>query len=96
MAKRKQKQTLKEFQAWLQGVEELQPEGWSPDADQWKLIRAKIDGIKEETKTVEAKSTHDNHVDYNNPIYNNPNMLTAPPTQGGVPPGPVDMTPASP
>lgn len=51
--KRKQKQTLKEFKAWLQGVEELQADNWSPNRDQWQLIRNKIDGIKEEKNVVE-------------------------------------------
>ncbi len=39
--------TLNEFHAWLEGVEELQPDGWSPDADQWELIRNKIMNIVE-------------------------------------------------
>ena len=37
--------TLQEFQAWLEGVEELQAKDWSPDATQWKLIRNKIKNI---------------------------------------------------
>lgn len=37
--------TLTEFQAWLEGVEELQAKNWSPDATQWKLIRNKIKNI---------------------------------------------------
>lgn len=44
----KKKRTLSEFRAWLEGVEELQGDDWCPDADQWKLIRAAIDGIVEE------------------------------------------------
>ncbi len=43
--KRKAKQTLAEFRAWLSGVEELQPEEWSPSSEQWLLIRARIDKI---------------------------------------------------
>ena len=35
--------TVKEFKMWLQGVEEMQPDGWSPDQRQWAKIRAKID-----------------------------------------------------
>jgi len=37
--------TLDQFQAWLEGVEELQAKDWSPDATQWKLIRNKIKNI---------------------------------------------------
>ena len=39
--------TVKEFKMWLQGVEEMQPDGWSPDQRQWAKIRAKIDIITE-------------------------------------------------
>lgn len=39
--------TLREFKAWLQGVEELQPKDWHPDGAQWKLIRKKINNIVE-------------------------------------------------
>ena len=37
--------SLLEFQAWLEGVEELQAKDWSPDSTQWKLIRNKIKNI---------------------------------------------------
>lgn len=40
--------TLKEFKMWLQGVEEMQADGWVPDARQWTRIREKIDQILEE------------------------------------------------
>lgn len=94
--KRKQKQTLKEFNAWLQGVEELQPEGWSPTAEQWQLIRNKIDGIVEEKKVVE-KVINDLQP---KPVRNyqqgqNIPMIPAAPAVGGIPPAPVDMTPAA-
>ena len=42
---KKKEVTLLEFQAWLEGVEELQAKDWSPDATQWKLIRNKIKNI---------------------------------------------------
>ncbi len=45
MAYKKKEVTLTEFQAWLEGVEELQAKDWSPDATQWKLIRNKIKNI---------------------------------------------------
>lgn len=39
------KLTLNEFRAWLSGVEEMQPDDWSPDRTQWRRIRAKIEEI---------------------------------------------------
>ena len=46
--KRQKQVTLSEFKAWLEGVEELQPDGWAPNAEQWDLIRTKIHNIKQE------------------------------------------------
>lgn len=94
--KRKQKQTLKEFQAWLQGVEELQPEGWSPDATQWQLIRARIDGIIVE-KTVVEKAAKPAPVSAN-PVYQTPRAtMNAPVIPSGIPVEAADaaMTPAA-
>lgn len=31
---------------WLEGVEEMQPEGWSPDKRQWDRIREKINQLE--------------------------------------------------
>lgn len=49
MAKKKsaipQTITLDQFRSWLQGVEDMQTEDWAPNADQWKVIREKIDLI---------------------------------------------------
>lgn len=41
--------TVKEFKMWLDGVEEMQPEGWTPDQRQWTRIREKINSIGEST-----------------------------------------------
>lgn len=46
--------TLNEFRAWLEGVEELQADDWSPTYDQWQLIRNKINNIVEEVKEVQV------------------------------------------
>lgn len=43
----KKKLSLSEFRAWLSGVEEMQPAGWSPDGNQWKIIRSKIEEVME-------------------------------------------------
>lgn len=93
--KRIKKQSLLEFRAWLEGVEELQPDNWAPNANQWKLIRSKIDGIKE--KIVEKSAEQ--------PVINNtyrqlqpeqrPTMMPPPPVAGGVPAGDVDMAPTT-
>lgn len=37
--------TVKEFKMWLQGVEEMQDDDWTPTAVQWKRIREKINQI---------------------------------------------------
>lgn len=41
----KKKYTLREFKAWLSGIEEIQPDDWHPDWDQWRLIRDRMDNI---------------------------------------------------
>lgn len=38
--------TLDQFRAWLEGVEEMQEDGWTPDVRQWTKIREKIDMIR--------------------------------------------------
>jgi len=35
-----------EFRAWLSGIEDMQPDDWSPSRDQWIKIRAKIDSVE--------------------------------------------------
>jgi len=53
--------TLAEFRAWLEGVEELQPKGWVPDATQWKLIRNKIKCIVEPEPTDTSFAAQNAH-----------------------------------
>ncbi len=48
------KYTLSEFKAWLEGIEEIQPDDWSPDLGQWKMIRDKIAAIQEPPPPVET------------------------------------------
>ena len=43
--------TVKEFKMWLQGVEEMQMDDWSPDQRLWAKIRAKI--VKKKKPLVE-------------------------------------------
>lgn len=42
---RKTKISLKEFRAWLDGVEDVQPDDWAPNKEQWTKIRQQIDRI---------------------------------------------------
>lgn len=39
--------TVKEFKMWLEGVEEMQEAGWTPNNTQWQRIRQKINEIAE-------------------------------------------------
>jgi hypothetical protein len=101
--KRTKKQTLSEFRAWLNGVEELQPEDWAPDATQWKLIREKINNIVESEDTSVDTATLTKLIE----SFSNPSrpqtpagyppspqavgIPPAPPAPGGVPAGPVEI-----
>ena len=102
--KRTKKQTLSEFRAWLNGVEELQPEDWAPNAAQWKLIREKIDSIAEPKADVDtdalAKAIEGISNNQRPPApqpwgapQGNPmaaGIPPAPPAPAGVPAGPVE------
>jgi len=44
--KRKAKKvSLNEFRAWLEGIEEMQEDGWTPSAEQWNTIRDRVNHI---------------------------------------------------
>jgi len=83
--KRKPKQTLAEFRAWLLGVEELQPEAWSPNRDQWLLIRERIDKIIE--PAPEIIHAQKGIPAPNKPVERTlpPGFIPAPPMVGGIP-----------
>jgi len=102
--KRKQKQTLKEFRAWLEGVEELQPDNWAPNREQWARIRARIDGIKEEpvAKTTPAPTPAANITNQPapapviQPFYQQPPAsLMAPAPASSIPAGEIEISPAA-
>jgi len=42
MSNNETKLTFSEFKMWLQGVEEMQDEGWTPSPVQWKRIKEKL------------------------------------------------------
>lgn len=81
MAKKKnavpQNITLDQFRSWLQGVEDMQTDDWAPNADQWKVIREKIDLIilKDELVSSAAQA----------PVYGN---VYQPPIPSYMPPLP--------
>jgi hypothetical protein len=52
---KKKKYTLNEFQAWLTGIEEIQPDDWHPTSDQWRLIRERMNGIIPDVEIVERE-----------------------------------------
>lgn len=43
MTEEKEKLSMLAFRSWLEGVEEMQGDDWTPSPEQWKKIRAKID-----------------------------------------------------
>lgn len=51
--------TIAQFEAWLEGVEEMQPDDWTPSEAQWKRIRAKIAKLCED---MEKQPLHGHHV----------------------------------
>jgi len=82
----KKKMTLIQFQAWLEGVEEMHPEDWCPTADQWKLIRNKI-------KTIIAPDPstliNNNSASRTIPDASFPTFTPAPEVPSGIPNGPI-------
>lgn len=40
-------QSVKEFKAWLAGMLEFQPDGWTPNVEQWKTIQDRINNLQE-------------------------------------------------
>ena len=44
---------ISEFKQWLAGVEDMQEDGWVPDAVQWAKIRAKVELLAETDGQIE-------------------------------------------
>lgn len=97
--KRNKKISLKEFRAWLEGVEELQPKDWSPSSEQWKLIRDKIKYINDaETELLsqpvrEVMPTVPMRSGLAPELHMDPTLPVPPPPIGGIPSGDVVMSP---
>lgn len=74
--KKKQTYTLSEFKTWLDGYCSAHPSGWSPSAEQWKLISEKLSSIVEEEPEVREQPRFIPPMPVHNP-YN-------PPAQGPI------------
>lgn len=89
--------TLAEFRAWLEGVEELQTKSWSPDAKQWKLIRAKIKTITVEQPMIDNQRQHQHQpvgqLNNSRPSSLPPGIPAPPMLPGSVPHGDITVTP---
>lgn len=81
MAAKRKKITLAEFKAWIQGIEELQSKDWSPNAEQWKMIREKIELITEAKQLVAEAPLPPPPM--NRPVQQQPRPMALPP--GHVP-----------
>jgi hypothetical protein len=46
--------TLNQFKSWLEGVEEMQGDDWTPSPEQWKKIRLKISLVLDEADDLES------------------------------------------
>jgi hypothetical protein len=57
-------QTLREFRAWLSGVEEMQSDDWSPDLTQWRRIRERIENISEPKNSFKSGGTGPSDEDF--------------------------------
>ena len=90
--------SIKEFKMWLEGVEEMQADDWTPDNRQWKRIRDKIDLIREEEPPVriarESGSSGNVHIPGMESVF--PPMNTNPPGPGASEPGPSSLNAAGP
>ena len=71
MAQTNKTMTVSEFKFWLEGVEEMQSDGWSPDKRQWDRIREKINQLETTQATPVAQVpsvAYREPVDPNRPI----------------------------
>lgn len=99
MAAKRKRISLNEFRAWLEGVEELQANDWTPSADQWKLIRAKMNNIvAQKQQSTPAPTPQGFHTPGRvSPVQelqaSLPPLPPLSPPVGGIPPGVGGMSP---
>lgn len=87
--------SLERFKSWLEGVEEMQEDGWHPSAAQWKTIRDKFDLIREEETAPAVVNNVVAPAPIPLPIYQPPNHQDAWSNSGASPMPATDMTPAA-
>lgn len=51
MTEKQKEITFQHFLTWLEGVEDMQPDGWVPNEQQWKRIRSKLNTVVEQEST---------------------------------------------
>ena len=71
--------TIAEFRYWLEGVEEMQSDEWSPDKRQWDRIREKLNSIANTVATPAPTSIQNNNP--NVPMHREPDRLIDRPVQ---------------
>ena len=91
--------SIKDFKMWLQGVEEMQDENWTPSPSQWKRIREKIDSINDNVGNQQSKFTTNtpNIPNVPQPQFNNfpvpPSNIPLPSQHSSVPVNPLFGSP---
>lgn len=80
--------TVKEFRMWLEGVEEMQEDGWTPSPAQWTRIREKIDTINDDVQQTFTQPAFRAPAAMPGPTMNPgmPAVPAGPSMLGGVPP----------
>lgn len=86
--------SVREFRMWLQGVEEMQDDDWTPSPQQWKRIRQKINSINEAAPPAPAPAAPPPPpLQIASPTFVNPNArapgLTLP--EQAIPAGPSSL-----
>lgn len=85
--------TVSEFRFWLEGVEEMQLEDWTPDPRQWKRIRGKINQILDTPIGYPAPAQQGPTVAYRTPAYDAPIHMVPGGLSDNPPPMPIIAQP---
>lgn len=76
--KKKNSISMDQFRSWLEGVEDMQPADWTPDQEQWRRIREKID-LVDVTITDQTAYTQSTPMQRNQPVASLPTIPPLPP-----------------
>lgn len=88
--------SVREFRMWLQGVEEMQDDGWTPSPQQWKRIREKVDNIADVPTQSPSPTPSPQPVQYATPagpVVRSPEPVIAGPSGLSFPPPRPQMNP---